>query len=154
MQENIVERNLKEIVNFKCKRVPSNGLDMIERLDALYYPIGASNNPTGVKASWISTVHSIVNKLGGLTSNYSQSGGTGKYIIPMDNLVISSPFSNRINLVTGVAKHHKSLDFAHPTCSVIKAADDGTVVYAGFGVSGSGFGGYGNVVLIEHSLNK
>lgn len=135
-------------------RIIVDGLDTIEKLGAVYCPIGASNDPTGMNASWIPTVHSIVNKLGGLTSNCSPSGGTGKYIIPVDNPVISSPFSNRVNPVTGVAEHHKGLDFAQPTGSAIKAADDGTVVYAGFGVSGSGFGGYGNVVLIEHSLNK
>ncbi|MHC5409205.1 peptidoglycan DD-metalloendopeptidase family protein [Listeria seeligeri] len=135
-------------------RIVVDGLDTIEKLGAVYCPVGASNDPTGMNARWIPTVHSIVNKLGGLTSNCSQSGGTGKYIIPVDNPVISSGFSNRINPVTGVAESHKGLDFAQPTGSNIKAADDGTVVFAGFGASGSGFGGYGNVVLIEHSLNK
>nr|WP_271003126.1 peptidoglycan DD-metalloendopeptidase family protein [Listeria seeligeri] len=135
-------------------RIVVDGLDTIEKLGAVYCPVGAANDPTGMNARWIPTVHSIVNKLGGLTSNCSQSGGTGKYIIPVDNSVISSGFSNRVNPVTGVAESHKGLDFAQPTGSNIKAADDGTVVFAGFGASGSGFGGYGNVVLIEHSLNK
>ncbi|EAD3476095.1 peptidoglycan DD-metalloendopeptidase family protein [Listeria seeligeri] len=135
-------------------RIVVDGLDTIEKLGAVYCPVGAANDPTGMNARWIPTVHSIVNKLGGLTSNCSQSGGTGKYIIPVDNPVISSGFSNRVNPVTGVAESHKGLDFAQPTGSNIKAADDGTVVFAGFGASGSGFGGYGNVVLIEHSLNK
>ncbi|MBC1723756.1 peptidoglycan DD-metalloendopeptidase family protein [Listeria seeligeri] len=135
-------------------RIVVDGLDTIEKLGAVYCPIGAANDPTGMNARWIPTVHSIVNKLGGLTSNCSQSGGTGKYIIPVDNPVISSGFSNRVNPVTGVAESHKGLDFAQTTGSNIKAADDGTVVFAGFGASGSGFGGYGNVVLIEHSLNK
>lgn len=135
-------------------RIVVDGLDTIEKLGAVYCPVGAANDPTGMNARWIPTVHSIVNKLGGLTSNCSQSGGTGKYIIPVDNPVISSGFSNRVNPVTGVAESHKGLDFAQTTGSNIKAADDGTVVFAGFGASGSGFGGYGNVVLIEHSLNK
>lgn len=135
-------------------RIVVDGLDTIEKLGAVYCPVGAANDPTGMNARWIPTVHSIVNKLGGLTSNCSQSGGTGQYIIPVDNPVISSGFSNRVNPVTGVAESHKGLDFAQPTGSNIKAADDGTVVFAGFGASGSGFGGYGNVVLIEHSLNK
>ncbi|WP_270996770.1 peptidoglycan DD-metalloendopeptidase family protein [Listeria seeligeri] len=135
-------------------RIVVDGLDTIEKLGAVYCPVGAANDLTGMNARWIPTVHSIVNKLGGLTSNCSQSGGTGKYIIPVDNPVISSGFSNRVNPVTGVAESHKGLDFAQPTGSNIKAADDGTVVFAGFGASGSGFGGYGNVVLLEHSLNK
>ncbi|EEO9180099.1 peptidoglycan DD-metalloendopeptidase family protein [Listeria seeligeri] len=135
-------------------RIVVDGLDTIEKLGAVYCPVGAANDPTGMNARWIPTVHSIVNKLGGLTSNCSQSGGTGKYIIPVDNPVISSGFSNRVNPVTGVAESHKGLDFGQTTGSNIKAADDGTVVFAGFGASGSGFGGYGNVVLIEHSLNK
>ncbi|MCD2253432.1 M23 family metallopeptidase [Listeria marthii] len=134
-------------------RIVVDGLDTIEKLGGVYCPVGAANDITGTNARWIPTTQSIVNKLGGLTSNCSQSGGTGKYIIPVDNPLISSGFVDRINPVTGIAERHKGLDFAQPSGSNIKAADDGTVVFAGFGASGSGFGGYGNVVLIEHPIN-
>lgn len=54
--------------------------------------------------------------------------------------------------------YHESLpypDFAQPIGSDILAADDGKVVVVMKpAVSGSGFGGYGFVTLIEHGKNK
>ncbi|EDO1100288.1 peptidoglycan DD-metalloendopeptidase family protein, partial [Listeria monocytogenes] len=129
----------------------------IEKLGAIYAPIGASNDPTGLNQNWVPTVTSIAQKFGGLTmncSNTGSSGGTGKYIIPVKNPVVSSGFSIRINPVTGVQESHKGLDFAQPAGSEILAADDGVVVFSGLGVSGSGYGGYGNVVHLEHGKNK
>lgn len=48
-------------------------------------------------------------------------------------------------------KLHKGIDFAAPEGTKIYAAASGTVVFASFGLPGSGFGGYGNVVLIKHN---
>ncbi|ENN2663426.1 peptidoglycan DD-metalloendopeptidase family protein [Listeria innocua] len=138
-------------------RIINDGLNTIEKLGAIYAPIGASNDPTGLNQNWVPTVTSISQKFGGLTmncSNTASSGGTGKYIIPVKNPVVSSGFSNRINPVTGVQERHKGLDFAQPAGTEILAADDGVVVFSGLGISGSGYGGYGNVVHLEHNKNK
>ncbi|MGO3374196.1 M23 family metallopeptidase [Brochothrix thermosphacta] len=81
-------------------------------------------------------------------------GGTGKYIIPVDNPIVSSGFVDRINPVTGQREQHKGLDFAQPMNSAIKAADDGVVVFAGMGSNSNGFNNYGNVVLLEHPKSK
>lgn len=138
-------------------RIVVDKLDTVEKLGNVYAPIGVSNDPTNLNANWIPTVKGMITQLGGLTKNCSNegSGGTGKYIIPVDNPSVSSGFVNRINPVTGVAEHHKGLDFANPIGSPIKAADDGKVVVAKHNApSGSGYGGYGNVTVIEHSKNK
>ncbi|HHP8973516.1 TPA: M23 family metallopeptidase, partial [Listeria monocytogenes] len=129
------------------------GLTTPETIQPKYCPVGASNDPTGLNNNWLTTVNFFLDELGGLSCE-SIPGGTGSYIIPVDNPNVSSGFSDRTNPVTGIAESHKGLDFAQPTGSDIKAADDGTVVFAGFGASGSGFGGYGNVVLIDHKKNK
>ncbi|WP_260449218.1 peptidoglycan DD-metalloendopeptidase family protein [Listeria immobilis] len=137
-------------------RIVKDGLNTVEKLGAVYAPIGVANDPTNLNANWIPTVKGIAEKFGGLTSGCDSGGnvGTGKYIIPVDAPIISSGFIDRVNPVTGAFESHKGLDFAQPIGSNIKAADDGIVVFAGFGVSGHGFGGYGNVVLIEHPKNK
>lgn len=139
-------------------RIVVDGLDTIEKLGNVYAPVGAANDPNGLNLNWIPTVHSIADKFGGLTqncSNNSSSGGTGKYIIPVKNPIVSSGFVDRINPVTGVAEHHKGLDFAQPAGSDILTADDGVVVVTMHNAAyGSGFGGYGNVTLIEHKKNK
>ncbi|WP_260444524.1 M23 family metallopeptidase [Listeria fleischmannii] len=76
--------------------------------------------------------------------------GTGKYRIPVDNPKVTSGFVDRINPLTGKPESHKGIDFGAPTGTKIYAADDGKVIFADFGVSGSGYGGYGNVVELEH----
>ena len=47
-------------------------------------------------------------------------------------------------------KLHKGVDFAAPEGTKIYAAASGIVIFAGFGLPGGGFGGYGNVILIKH----
>ncbi|MBC1814228.1 M23 family metallopeptidase, partial [Listeria booriae] len=42
------------------------------------------------------------------------------------------------------------IDFGQPIGSLVSASQAGTVEFAGFGVRGHGFGGYGNCVLINH----
>lgn len=135
-------------------RIIKDGLNTIEKLGAIYAPIGASNDPTNLNANWVPTVHGITEKLGGAVGSCGGTTGSGKYIMPIDKPVISSGFVDRINPVTGVPEHHKGLDFAAPEGTLIKAADDGKVIFAGMGVSGSGYGGYGNVVAIEHAATK
>ncbi|EUJ16561.1 peptidoglycan DD-metalloendopeptidase family protein [Listeria aquatica] len=139
-------------------RIVVDGLTTIEKLGNVYAPIGVANDPNNLNANWIPTVTAIADKFGGLTmncSNTGSSGGTGKYIIPVKNPRVSSGFSDRINPVTGVHESHKGLDFAQPIGSDILAADDGKVVVVMKpAVSGSGFGGYGFVTLIEHGKNK
>ncbi|MBC2373704.1 M23 family metallopeptidase [Listeria booriae] len=138
-------------------RIIVDGLNTIEKLGNIYAPLGADNDPNGLNQNWIPTVTAIAEKFGGLTmncSNSGSSGGTGQYIIPVKNPLVSSGFSDRINPVTGVHESHKGLDFAQPAGSEILAADDGVVVFSGMGVSGSGYGGYGNVVHLEHGKTK
>ncbi|WP_254260206.1 peptidoglycan DD-metalloendopeptidase family protein [Listeria fleischmannii] len=137
-------------------RIVKDGLNTIDKLGNVYAPIGVSNDPTNLNANWIPTVKGIAEKFGGLTSGCDSGGntGTGHYIIPVDAPVISSGFINRINPVTGAFESHKGLDFAQPIGSNIKAADDGVVVFASFGIRGHGFGDYGNCVLIEHAKTK
>ncbi|WP_271006904.1 peptidoglycan DD-metalloendopeptidase family protein [Listeria seeligeri] len=133
----------------------SQGLNTPEKIQPKYAPVGAANDGLGLNKAWLNGVNGFLEQLGGLSTCGSENGeGTGKYIIPVDNPIVSSGYVDRINPVTGVAEHHKGLDFAQPSGSNIKAADDGVVVFAGFGKSGSGFGGYGNVVLLEHTKNK
>ncbi len=64
---------------------------------------------------------------------------------PLDKFRISSGFGYRIHPVTGGLKHHKGLDMAAPTGTPIHAAADGTVREAGW------HGGYGNLVVIQHT---
>ena len=57
---------------------------------------------------------------------------------------VSSRFGSRWG------KQHGGIDIAAAYGTPIYAVASGTVDFAGFGVSGSGYGGYGNVVKISH----
>jgi hypothetical protein len=51
--------------------------------------------------------------------------------------------------MSGKPTMHKGIDIAMPTGAPVGATMPGTVVYAGFGQKGSGYGGYGNVVVVK-----
>ena len=125
-------------------RIIIDGKNTIELLGQVYAPIGAGNDPTGLNAHWVPTVMEIVSKLGGLTKNCESSSlGTGSYIVPVDNPVVTSGFGIRWGTL------HKGIDFGHPIGTPVKAADSGTVTVANNHVE-PGYSGYGNVIQIQH----
>jgi hypothetical protein len=52
---------------------------------------------------------------------------------------------------TGKSTMHNGIDIAMPKGTAVGATTGGTVVYAQFGKTGSGYGGYGNVVVVKDS---
>ncbi|GAA6617436.1 murein hydrolase activator EnvC family protein [Scytonema sp. NUACC26] len=69
--------------------------------------------------------------------------GTGIFAYP-SNAPTSSPFGWRMHPVLGYRRFHAGLDFAASYGSTIRAADSGTVIFAGW------YGGYGRAVIINH----
>ncbi|MGM3306072.1 murein hydrolase activator EnvC family protein [Anabaena sp. WFMT] len=69
--------------------------------------------------------------------------GTGIFAFPSD-APTSSPFGWRMHPVLGYRRFHAGLDFAASYGSTIRAADSGTVIFAGW------YGGYGKAVIIDH----
>ncbi|OUL18686.1 peptidase M23 [Nostoc sp. T09] len=69
--------------------------------------------------------------------------GTGMFAFPSD-AATSSPFGWRIHPILGYRRFHAGLDFAASYGSTIRAADSGTVIFAGW------YGGYGKAVIIDH----
>jgi murein DD-endopeptidase MepM/ murein hydrolase activator NlpD len=69
--------------------------------------------------------------------------GTGVMAYPSD-AATSSPFGWRMHPVLGYRRFHAGLDFAGSYGSKIRAADSGTVIFAGW------YGGYGRAVIIDH----
>ncbi|MDT0110458.1 peptidoglycan DD-metalloendopeptidase family protein [Listeria booriae] len=74
---------------------------------------------------------------------------TGMFIKPAAG-ILTSGFSDRTNPVTGQHESHKGQDIAAGGIVPVYAAAGGTVVFSGFGAPGSGYGGYGYVVEIDH----
>ncbi|MBC2317327.1 peptidoglycan DD-metalloendopeptidase family protein [Listeria booriae] len=79
----------------------------------------------------------------------SSGSSTGMFIKPAAG-ILTSGFSDRTNPVTGKHESHKGQDIAAGGSVPIYAAAGGTVVFSGFGAPGSGYGGYGYVVEIDH----
>nr|WP_155747548.1 M23 family metallopeptidase [Scytonema sp. UIC 10036] len=69
--------------------------------------------------------------------------GTGIFAYP-SNGSTSSPFGWRTHPVLGYRRFHAGLDFAASYGSTIRAADSGTVIFAGW------YGGYGKAVIVNH----
>lgn len=146
---------LAEGIDFMARNLYKNyisqGLTTIQQIGQKYAPVGASNDPNNLNRHWIPTVTKIANEMGGISGNCQLTGGIRSLPItkygfqpPIENPVISSYFGQRWGRL------HKGVDLAHPTGTEILASNSGTVQFAGFGIKGSGFGGYGNVVVINH----
>ncbi|MBD2772244.1 murein hydrolase activator EnvC family protein [Iningainema tapete] len=69
--------------------------------------------------------------------------GTGILAYPTD-APASSAFGWRVHPILGYSRFHTGLDFAASYGSTIRAADSGTVIFAGW------YGGYGKAVIIDH----
>ncbi|NDJ25055.1 peptidoglycan DD-metalloendopeptidase family protein [Nostoc sp. B(2019)] len=69
--------------------------------------------------------------------------GTGVMAYP-SNASTSSSFGWRMHPVLGYRRFHSGLDFAASYGSTIRAADSGTVIFAGW------YGGYGRTIIINH----
>ncbi|ABA19809.1 Peptidase M23B [Trichormus variabilis ATCC 29413] len=69
--------------------------------------------------------------------------GTGLFAFP-SSAPTSSPFGWRVHPILGYRRFHSGLDFAASYGSTIRAADSGTVIFAGW------YGGYGRAVIINH----
>ncbi len=69
--------------------------------------------------------------------------GTGQMSYPSDG-EITSGFGWRMHPILGYQRFHSGVDFGADYGSVIRAADRGVVIFAGW------YGGYGNAVIIDH----
>lgn len=64
---------------------------------------------------------------------------------------VTSNYGWRIHPISKINKFHAGIDLVKTHKAPIYAFTGGTVQYSGIGVSGSGVGGYGNVVVIKDS---
>ncbi|KAM3105890.1 murein hydrolase activator EnvC family protein [Phormidesmis sp. 146-33] len=72
--------------------------------------------------------------------------GTGVMGYPSDGEITSS-FGWRVHPILGYQRFHSGVDFGADYGGVIRAADRGVVIFAGW------YGGYGNAVIIDHGNN-
>jgi len=69
--------------------------------------------------------------------------GTGQLIVPADGPV-TSLFGWRFHPILGYERFHAGIDFGAEYGSLIRAADSGQVIFAGW------YGGYGYAVILDH----
>ncbi|GAA2016937.1 M23 family metallopeptidase [Pseudokineococcus marinus] len=77
-------------------------------------------------------------------SRGSSSDRGGRLLRPEGRL--SSPFGMRMHPIRGYLRMHNGQDFAAGCGTPVRAAEDGTVVSAGYN------GSYGNIVVVSHGL--
>lgn len=137
-------RTMSRIVNKEGKKT-------IQEIGAVYAPVGADNDPTGLNGNWVRIVTEIVSEFGGLVSECEQGdfdyiGDTsGEWVVPVSGR-LTSHFGWRVHPITGVRKQHRGLDIANISGTPIYAAADGIVSEA------RSMGGLGNVVMITHTV--
>ncbi|WIY59024.1 peptidoglycan DD-metalloendopeptidase family protein [Bacillus arachidis] len=150
---------LDEGINAMAKNLYKNyigmGITTIDAIGAKYAPPGAANDPFGTNGLWPTLVKKFASEMGGLTFNCEagkpggvvDTGGASSqgFVRPIPNTIITSPYGPRWGTI------HKGIDYAcQDGVTAIAASKNGVVELARFGESGSGFGGYGNLVVINH----
>lgn len=85
----------------------------------------------------------------GTASSSSAVSETSQVVFPLPTgtWVLSSPFGYRIHPITHVRTLHAGTDYGAPDGTPILATADGVVTFAGHR------GGYGNAILINHTVN-
>ena len=83
-------------------------------------------------------------------SNYELKYSGGIMMWPtLESSYITSPYGSRLHPIQGVVKNHDGIDIGGSTGDPIYAAADGIIIYSQFN-----YGGYGNMVMIDHGLNS
>ncbi|MDZ7961726.1 MAG: peptidoglycan DD-metalloendopeptidase family protein [Aulosira sp. DedQUE10] len=121
--------------------------DLIERLNSDRLALEAAQNQLEQDSKNLEAlIQQKVAQAQAKTNSDSKSviiRGTGMFTYPSD-APKSSPFGWRIHPILGYRRFHAGLDFAASYGSTIRAADSGTVIFAGW------YGGYGKAVIIDH----
>lgn len=81
---------------------------------------------------------------GTIKPTWNQPVGSGERVWPLRGR-LTSDFGMRTHPITGKYTHHDGIDIAAPTGTPIRAAKSGVVKFSG------DRGGYGNLVIVEHS---
>lgn len=68
---------------------------------------------------------------------------------PFAEYRITSPFGWRTSPITGKKEFHTGIDLVKAHQSPVYAFTEGVVIFASMGLTGTGFGGYGNVVALK-----
>ncbi|TCS94849.1 M23 family metallopeptidase [Hazenella coriacea] len=113
---------------------------------------GATNDPNLMNLSWRPGVKHFINYLGGLS--YECTVEEIKNIGPISSSGFLRPLDKKYRVTSYFGprwgKPHEGLDYGCPVGTPIVASKSGVVEVSKFGYPGSGFGGYGNVVLVNH----
>ena len=98
-------------------------------------------------ARWQPVAATILEKLTGSESTATPRTSQVVFPLPANTWTRTSGFGTRVHPVTGVRKLHTGVDLAAPSGTPILAVAGGRVVFAGPAA------GYGNLILIEHTVN-
>ena len=150
-----LEEGIHAMAKNLYKNYISQGLTTIPQIGKKYAPIGENNDPNNINIYWVPTVTKIANEMGGISGNCAKTGGIISlpqselgFQFPQERIILTSGFGPRS--CAGCSRDHKGIDMDLGDNTPILASQSGTVEFADFGTSGSGFGGYGNVIVINH----
>ncbi|WMX58982.1 lysozyme family protein [Peribacillus sp. R9-11] len=113
------------------------------------------SNMMAAKQGWDSygDVNYVENVLRYMPNTNSIPVNAKGFLLPMNQVSITSQFGMRVNPVTGVYKLHAGTDFACNRGDAIYATKEGKVTSAGWQNPGNHNAGYGQRVNIQHGSN-
>lgn len=149
-----LEQNIAYTADMFKRLYTSKGLDSIVEIQKKYAPDGAKNDPNGLNSHWQKGVLRFWNQFTNtITTTATNTAKTitksaTKNLAGWDGRMTSG-YGMRTHPITGQRKKHAGIDIAGNTGDRLDANVGGKVIASGTYGRGSGYSGYGNVVVVR-----
>jgi murein DD-endopeptidase MepM/ murein hydrolase activator NlpD len=149
-----LEQNIKYTADMFKRLYTSKGLDSIVEIQKKYAPDGAKNDPNGLNSHWQKGVLRFWNQFTNTITTTATKSAEKATKSVTKNLAgwdgrMTSAYGMRTHPITGQRKKHAGIDVAGNTGDRLDANVGGKVIASGTYGKGSGYSGYGNVVVVQ-----
>ncbi|MED3912736.1 phage tail tape measure protein [Peribacillus simplex] len=149
-----LEQNIAYTADMFKRLYTSKGLDSIVEIQKKYAPDGAKNDPNGLNSHWQKGVLRFWNQFTNTITTTATKTAEKATKSATKNLAgwdgrMSSAYGMRTHPITGKRKKHAGIDIAGNTGDRLDANVGGKVIASGTYGKGSGYSGYGNVVVVK-----
>ncbi|MGI0492529.1 M23 family metallopeptidase [Alkalinema pantanalense CENA528] len=152
----LLERVAQKHFGGDYSRVDSSGSDALGRMSlqdygraaVTRYRNGGNGTLTCAPSATLASVNSSGVKSREAAQGKTLGKATGRLITPAPGFPVTSEFGPRSSPCASCSSNHAGIDIGTPIGTPVRAADDGSVLYAGW------LSGYGKTLIVEHTNGR